>query len=91
MKKLYNPLDKELKITYKGEDFSIGPKSAKEFPDMVAEWWKKNIHPFLLEIEVTPQKEVVQEIVEKIEETRPLTSLEEKIAKEVAKKTKKKE
>ena len=53
MKKLVkNPLDRELKVMFKGKNFVLAPNEGKELDNDLAVYWKK-LHSFL-EVEELP-------------------------------------
>ena len=81
--KIKNPLDKDLKLCFKGTDYVLEAGVSKEFPaDVIAQWIL--IYGFL-SITESKDKEV-DAVVEAVEEEKP-----KKVAKKAAKKAVKSE
>lgn len=61
--KIKNPLDNDISLKYKGEEYSIGAKETKGFPQDVVEQWME-IYGFITyigtedEVEIKEEKEV---------------------------------
>ena len=54
-----NPLDKELKITFKGKEFSLAAQEEKELDSQVVTHWKR-LHAFLeIKGEAAPSAPVI--------------------------------
>lgn len=61
--KIHNPIDKELSLQFKGEQYFIGAKTSKEFPNDLANHWLE-IYGFMSEDKTKAEvKEVIKEEV----------------------------
>lgn len=83
--KVKNPIDREVTLNHRGENYTIGPKEAKAFPTDVAEQWV-TIFGFMTKEGVTTAEPVVEEAEEKVEEEVEKEEVEVKVPKRVAKK-----
>jgi hypothetical protein len=62
--KIKNPLDSEITLKYKGEEYSIGAKETKGFPQDVVEQWME-IYGFVTYIGTEDEVETKEEVVAK--------------------------
>ena len=71
-KKIHNPIDKELSLQFQGEQYFIGAKTTKEFPNDLANHWIE-IYGFMsvdnTKAEVKEVKSEVKEVTK--EEVKP--------------------
>lgn len=76
--KVTNPIEEEITVNYRGENYVIGPKETKQFDTELAQHWVR-IYDFM-ELKEVDDKEVIDEKIKEAKEEKP------KAAKKVAKK-----